>query len=218
MKRPVILLGFGGHARVLLEILRMQNVEIVAVVDPSCEGTMCHSENDYKFLSSDDEVFHYSPSQVYLVNGIGSVDVGNHRQQLFQYFKRHGYTFISVIHPSAILSSDLQLGEGVQIMAGAVLQPGSKFGDNVLVNTGAVIDHDCTIGDHVHVAPGSVVSGNVTIGEGTHIGTGAKIINNISIGANCTVGAGAVVIDNVPPDTRLAGVPAKSIGKNRPKE
>ena len=219
MKRPVIVLGYGGHARVLLEVLRMQKVEVLAVVDPGLDSDICQPKKvEYKVLSSDNEVLYFPPNQVYLVNGLGSVDVGNRRQFLFQKFKCHGYIFKNVIHPSAVLSSNLQFGEGIQIMAGAVIQPGSKLGNNVLVNTGVVIDHDCTVGDHVHIAPGTVISGSVNVGKGTHIGTGAKIINNISIGANCTIGAGAVVIDKVPSDARVAGVPAKIIGMNRPKE
>lgn len=219
MKRPVIVLGCGGHARVLLEVLRLQSVEVLAIADPNWDSSICRSYGPgCKMLTSDDDVLYYPPGQVYLVNGLGSVDVGSRRWLVFQRFKSEGYTFMNVIHPSAIVPTNLLLGEGVQIMAGAVLQPGSKLGHNVLVNTGVIIDHDCSIGDHVHIAPGSVISGNVAIGRGTHVGTGAKIINNVSVGVNCTVGAGAVIIHDVPSNLRVAGVPAKVIGENQPKE
>lgn len=215
MNYPVIVLGSGGHAKVLLEILRKQNIKILAISDPNLASDLEPTDwSEYKMLTNDNEVLNYSPDQVYLVNGLGSIDVGNRRQQIFQEFKDKGYSFLNVIHPSTIIASDVKLGEGVQIMAGAIIQPGSYLGNNVLVNTGTTIDHDCLIEDHVHLAPGVVLSGNVKIGNGAHLGTGAVAINDIFIGANCTIGAGAVVIDDIPPSSRVVGVPARVIGEN----
>ncbi|MFA5536725.1 MAG: acetyltransferase, partial [Bacillota bacterium] len=167
-------------------------------------------------IIKDKEVFNYNPAEIYLANGLGSTDVGSRRGQIFKEYAENGYSFINVIHSSAIVADEVVLGKGVQIMAGVIIQPGCKLGNNVLVNTGTVMDHDCNIGEHVHLATGVTVSGNVCIGENTHIGTGAKIINNITIGANCTVGAGAVIIDDIPQNMRVAGVPAKIIGRNQP--
>ena len=117
--------------------------------------------------------------------------------------KAAGFTFISFNHPSAVLAADTSIGEGAQIMAGAVLQPGVSLGINCIVNTRASLDHDCRIGDHVHIAPGAVLSGGVTIGDGCHIGTGAIVIQNIRIGAGAMIAAGAVITRDVLPGARV---------------
>ncbi|HEX3032888.1 MAG TPA: NeuD/PglB/VioB family sugar acetyltransferase, partial [Bacillota bacterium] len=133
------------------------------------------------------------------------------RSKLFDKFKADGYSFASVIHPSAIIGYDVELGEGVQILAGAIIQPGSRVGANTIINTKASLDHDCIIGAQVHVAPGVTMSGNVRIADGVHIGTGAVLIQGISVGRNSLVGAGAVVIRDVTAESTVVGVPAKEV-------
>ena len=154
------------------------------------------------------------PGDVRLVNGVGSTGSTASRRDIYDRFTREGYCFATVIHPSAIVAPEVQIEDGVQIMAGAILQAGSSVGSNAIVNTGAIIDHDCVVGAHAHIAPGAVLSGGVHVGSGAHIGTGACIIQGVSIGAASVVGAGAVVIKDVPPGVTTVGVPAKTIDKN----
>ena len=104
-------------------------------------------------------------------------------------------------------------GEGVQLMAGAVIQPNVSIGENTLINTSASIDHDCQIGAHVHIAPGTVLSGNVCVQDETHIGTSATVIQNIKIGTKCTIGAGSVVVKNISDRTLAIGTPAREVRK-----
>lgn len=197
MKRPVIILGGGGHATVLIETLMCCGVEIAGICDPRIEkgapgplGICCLGGEE--ILSSN------SISTTLLVNGLGSTRSTEARRDLFLRFKRDGFRFASVVHPSAVIAKNVTFGEGVQIMAGCVLQPEVILGDNVIVNTGATVDHHCDIGSHSHVAPGVTLSGNVQIGAGSHLGTGAVVVHSVQMGRNSFVRSGAIVVDQIP--------------------
>lgn len=205
MNKPIIIIGNGGHASVLTEILLHQQRDILGYTAPSEET------NSYgvKYLGTDNIIGDYSPGEVELVLGLGTVNVSSIRYSIFEKMKMQGYTFSNCIHPKAIISFTAILAEGIQVMAGAIIQPHAKIGENTIINTGAIIEHDCLIGAHVHIAPGTTISGNVHIGECTHIGTGAKVIQGISIGASSLIGAGAVVVNNVISNQKVIGIPAK---------
>ena len=207
---PVIVLGAGGHGRVLIDTLRCMGARILGCTsnDPARPKDL---PDGIEFLGDDAAVLERSFGSVYLVNGLGSVASTRRRSALFERFKAEGYRFAQAVHPSAVVASDVALGEGVQIMAGAVVQPGSRIGDNSLVNTGAVVDHDCEIGAHVHIAPGATLSGGLRVGDNVHIGTGAVVIQGVSIGDGSLVAAGATVIEPVPDHVTVVGLPARAI-------
>lgn len=208
MNYPVIILGAGGHAKVLIDALRLQSIEPFGITDadPGKKGQVLF---DVPVLGGDEEIIKYARETVRLVNGVGSVSVNPRRGQLFEQFKNKGYIFASIIHPSAIIAADVILSEGMQVMAGAIIQAGCHIGVNAIINTSSVVDHDCHIGDHAHISPSATLSGGVRVGENAHIGAGATIIQGIQIGRNSLVAAGAVVIRNVPDSATVLGVPAK---------
>jgi len=209
MNTPVLIIGGGGHAKVLIDSLRLCSVPILGIIDadPSKAGGEC---SGIRIIGGDESIKSYDPRTVQLVNAVGSVRQPKVRTAIYQKFKVMGFTFSRVIHPSAIVASDCFLGEGVQIMAGVVIQPGVTIGNNALVNTRATIDHDCRIGDHAHISPGVTLSGGVIVGNGVHIGAGATVIQGVTIGAQSVIGAGSMVIDNIPGNVMAYGVPAKS--------
>jgi UDP-perosamine 4-acetyltransferase len=194
--KPIIVLGGGGHARVLLSLLNRCDYTVLGIVDPNlAEGSVC---DGVPVLGCDAVVADYAVDAVQLVNGVGALPRdGGLRQQLFNRFKAQGYTFATVIDPTAFVAPNAQLVEGVQVMAGAVVQVGAKIADNVIVNSGAIVEHDCHIGRHVHIAPGAVLSGGVVVEEACHIGTGAVVIQGISIGAGSIIGAGCVITRDI---------------------
>ncbi|WP_034381993.1 acetyltransferase [Herbaspirillum sp. CF444] len=208
MSGGIIILGAGGHARVLLSALAGMPVLGLTDADPLKTGVLIAG---IPVLGTDDVLKEHAVDSILLVNGIGSVGSSAGRRALFDRCKSAGYTFAQVCHPSAVVVAGVVLGEGAQIMAGVVLQTGCSIGENSIVNTGAIIDHDCRIGRHVHVAPGAVLSGGVEVGDNVHIGTGATLIQGVRIGEGSLVGAGAVVVRDVPPGTKVVGVPAKEI-------
>lgn len=208
--KPVIVVGAGGHARVLISSLKALRREIIGILDPDVK-LIGQTIADIPVLGNDDTISNYASDSVELANGIGSVALPEKRKAIYMKFKNAGYSFAKVVHPSVVVMEDVQLGEGVQIMAGAIVQTGCAIGNNAIINTGAVVDHDCIIGAHVHIAPGAVLSGGVAIGEMSHIGTAASIIQGIKIAEHVVVGAGTVVIKDITPGKKVAGNPAKEI-------
>lgn len=208
--QSVIVIGAGGHAKVLVDALQCAGVALAGITDRA-PGLPGRDVLGVPVLGDDAVLERHPPAGTLLVNGIGSAGSMQARKAAFERFKALGYRFLAVRHPSAVVARDARIGEGAQILAGAVVQPGTLIGDDSIVNTGARVDHDCTIGRHVHLAPGAILSGNVTIGDATHVGTGAVVIQGIGIGAGCTIAAGAVVTGGIADGARVAGVPARSI-------
>lgn len=194
----VILQGGGEHARVVLDCLLSQGVEVLALFDPKYDGHLFNVPQRGQY----DPAFAPGASAVI---AIGS----NVVRKRVAGFTSH--PFMNAVHPSAIISPFATLGVGNMILHGSIIQPQAQVGNHVIVNTAAQIDHDCVIGDYVHLAPGVVLCGTVYVGEGAFIGAGAVVIPGVKIGAWSTVGAGSVVIRDVADGARVAGNPARPI-------
>jgi len=205
-ERPFIILGGGGHARVLVSTLRQLNNRILAYTDPSPDTPPAEH---VEYLGGDEELRRYSPEEVVLAVGVGSTQDTTLRTQLFSKEETEAFDFPPIVHPEAFVSREVDFGDGVQIMAGAVVQPGTQLGENVLVNTNASVDHDCEIKAHAHIAPGATLSGEVTLRRNVHVGTGASIIQGVNVGTRAVIGAGAVVVDDISSETTVVGVPAR---------
>lgn len=210
MTLPVLIIGAGGHARVLIEAVLASGTPIAGIVDidPVLKGKIVQG---VPVLGGDAVVDNFPSGEFRLVNGIGSIRDTRRRRELFERFSARGYFFATVVHPAAVVASDAVLYEGAQIMAGAIIQPGCRIGQNSIINTKASADHDCQIGAHVHVAPGVTLSGDVRIGDHAHVGTGATVIQGVVIGAGSLVAAGAVVVRDVAAGAWVMGLPAKEV-------
>jgi UDP-perosamine 4-acetyltransferase len=211
MSLPVLIIGAGGHAAVVLDVLRAAGANTLGFADrnPALHGT---NVRGIPVIGGDEEVFErHPPDRVMLANGVGGNRVTEERRAVFERFSGRGYRFITLLHPSAVVSPSAMVSAGAQVMAGAVLQPSVTIGPNAIINTRASVDHDCSIGGHVHVAPGAVLSGGVHVGDGAHLGAGCVVIQGIRIGELALVAAGAVVVRNVPALGRVAGNPAREI-------
>jgi UDP-perosamine 4-acetyltransferase len=212
MSPPLIVVGAGGHAKVVIDALLRAGAEVLGLVDrdPTTHG------GDVLGVAviGDDSALENRPAGSFrLVNGVGGGDSTATRHQVFERLRAAGHEFAGVVHPSAVLAPDVRLAEGAQVMAGAVVQPGTSIGIDAIVNTGARIDHDCRIGDHAHVAPGAVLAGGVTLDAGVMVATGACIVDGVRLGAWAIAAAGAVVLGDVAPGVIVAGVPAKEMGR-----
>lgn len=206
----VIMLGAGGHARVLIAALKLHGIEVAGCLAP--RPPEANWPTDTPYLGGDDKLAALAPANVQLVNGLGSVGSTAKRQQLYDGLTARGFSFLAVVHPTAIVADGVILGDGVQVMAGAILQAGAVIGANVLVNTGAIVDHDCRIGAHCHIATGACLSGGVELGTSVHVGTGASIIQGIHIGDRTLIGAGAVVVRDIAGGVTVVGNPARPLG------
>ncbi len=207
----MILLGAGGHARVLIDCLRVLGIPIKGILDAD-KGLHGKKLDGVKILGGDSYAFRLNKRTDRLINAIGSTDSMELRSRIWWLFKNDlkngGWKFSGLVHPSAVIAKGVRIGEGVQIMAGAIVNAGASIEDNSIINTGAIIEHDVVIGHSCHIGPGAVICGAASIEERTHVGCGAVIIQQRHIGQACTIAAGAVVTKNVYQGVRVAGIPA----------
>jgi UDP-perosamine 4-acetyltransferase len=205
----VVILGAGGHAKVLLSLLQAIGADVHGVCDPGLVAQSVTTWRGIAVLGGDEALESLDPASIGLVNGMGQVVGSSRRQALFEALSGKGFGFPALVHPAAWVDPSVVLEPGVQVMAGAVIQPDSTIGANTIVNTGARIDHDCIIGEHVHVAPGAVLCGGVKVARGAFIGAGSTTIQGVSIGESCIVGAGAVLVRNLQAGHLVVGSPVR---------
>lgn len=211
MSKPkLILVGDGGHAKIVLDILmEVNNYEIVGV-------TSCNENNKtfcgLPILGNDDVLREFFKSGVkHVAIGIGGFKNNFLRKSIFKKVNDIGFDIVTLIHPSAVISRSVKIGKGCVIFAGVVVNPDVKIGDNVIIATGSTIDHETTIEDHVLVSAGVTIGGNTKIGEGTLCALGSKIISGIKIGKNVLVASGAVVAKDLEDNIKVYGIPAKKL-------
>ncbi len=207
-RKKVLILGAGGHAHVIAGILLQSPThEVVGFLDDN------DSKNDMlgiKKLGKLTPVNHDLPTKN-VVMGIGQVGNRTLYKKIITMYEEVGFTFETVIAPSAKVSPFATIGKGVIVADGAIIQPLANIGDYTIINTNSSVDHECTIGNYCHVAPGCTLSGNITIGNECFLGTGTSVIHGISITDNCILGAGSVVIASCNESGTYVGVPAKKI-------
>jgi UDP-perosamine 4-acetyltransferase len=209
MSERIIIVGAGGNARVLVDMIqRGGRFEIAGLIDdsPSRHGADVFG---HQVLGGRELLASLQRDGVrYAVNAVGSAGVNDARNRVFADLVAMGFAMPQIVHPTAILGCEVEIGAGVLLMAGVIVNPGARLGANVLVNTGTVIEHDCVLEDDVFVGPGCALAGATHVGHGAFIGVGAKTIQGIHIGPRAVVAGGAMVIRDVPPAAMVAGVPA----------
>lgn len=205
VKRPLVLLGAGGHARVLAALAYASGYSMIGVCDPTLAMNGITRWEGLDVLGDDSALDRMPPERVALVLGIGQLATGKLRERTHTLWRARGYDFPPLVHPSAWVAPGVLLCDGVQVMAGVIVQPGCAIGENSIVNTRAGIDHDCIVGRNVHVAPGATLCGNVTVEEGAFIGSGATVIQGLCVGARAVVGAGVTLVKSVKPESITIG-------------
>lgn len=207
--KEIVIIGAGGNSKVVIDIINNMNLKsnelrILGLLDDSLEKD---SFMGFPILGPVDVAVRYhNQKKVFFINAIGD---NKTRSSITE---RHPeLNYITVIHPSAVISNDVEIGGGSMIMAGSVINIGTKIGRGCIINTGAVVEHDNQLGDYVHIASSSTTAGNVQIGDRTMLGTGTKVIQGIVIGSDTMIGAGSVVITDVSDNCTAVGVPAKII-------
>jgi UDP-perosamine 4-acetyltransferase len=208
---PVVIIGAGGHATVVAEIVQKAGVyRITGYTAP--EERPPDRWWPFIYLGDDGVLPVLRRQGVELaVLGVGAVGDNRKRRDLFVKVRALGFCFPSLAHHSAIVAEGSALGEGSVVGPGAVVNTGVEIGANTIINSSAVVEHGCVIGEHVHVAPGAVLCGGVYLGGLAHVGAGAVVIQGVTIGEGAVVGAGAVVLHDVEPWTVVAGNPARTI-------
>lgn len=208
-----IILGAGGHAQVVADILLRAHVAGGGFVpvgflddNPALEGTTILG---LPVLGAINRLGQSDHDAV-----IAAIGDNRTRAQVFADILRRQGHVAQAIHPAAVIAPDVQLGRGVTVCAGVVVNTGTVIGDDVILNTGCTVDHHNRIGAHSHIAPGVHLGGEVTVGVGTLVGIGAVVSRGCSVGEWTTVGAGAAVIEDIPPHVTAVGVPARVIKRH----
>ncbi len=200
MKQQFGIIGAGGHAKVVIEIIEEMGGTIVSITD---RDSTIHGLLGYMVTADP------PPATSAVLIAVGN---NRARKKLSADISKG---FGTAIHPKANLSSRCSIGAGSVVMAGATINSGAVIGGHCIINTNASVDHDCVLADFVHVSPGASLAGNVKVGEGSHIGIGSSIIQGVCIGQWVTIGAGAVIIEDVPDFAVVVGVPGEIIKYNK---
>lgn len=197
MPQKVVIIGAGGHGKVIADIVLASGDILVGYLDDDPNKTECYGFPVLGNLSHANKLLDCS-----FVLGIGD---NLTRERISKIIDLHWYT---AIHPSAMISSSVSIGVGTVIMSGVIINADSSIGSHCIINSGAVIEHDSKLNSFVHISPLAALGGNTIIGASTHIGIGACVKNNISICDKCVIGAGTVVIKNIDLPGVYVGTPA----------
>lgn len=201
--KKIVLIGGGGHSRVVLDAIRkMKGYDVFGIIDSRLKKGS--SVMDAKVLGSDGMLAGlFTDGIKHAFITVGSIGNCNARKKIYENLNRIGFDLPVIVHPKAVVACDVKIKEGTFVAAGAVINPGVKIGRNVIINTSSSVDHDCVIGDFAHIGPGVTLSGGVKIGDETHVGTGANVIQYVSIGNKCLVGAGSTIREDVRDEERV---------------
>ena len=207
MPEKLVIFGAGGHAKVVIDAIEMagrQEVAFLADADHALFGTMLKG---YLVRSEQDG---FAVAKCGLIQAFVAIGHNETRKRIAHRAQESGFILATIIHPAAVVSPGVELGNGTLVMPGSVINTDAVVGANVIINTGAIIEHDCRIGDNTHIAPRATLCGGVEVGDDTLIGAGAIILPGLKVGARATVAAGAVVLSDVPDGAMARGIPART--------
>lgn len=206
MNKNVVIIGAGGHAKVIADIIdKSKDIVIGFLDDNKTKGDIIVKEEQYKVIGRIDDCrkIQLESPEIEFVIAIGNNKV---RKQIAERYEN--LKFYTAIHPSSQIALDVEIGEGTVVMANASINTSVKIGKHCIINTGTIIEHDNILKDYVHISPNATLCGTVEIGGLTHVGAGATIRNNIKICDNCVVGVGSVVVKDIKQYGTYIGVPA----------
>jgi len=209
MNRSLLIVGAGGHGRVVADVARSSGQwEKIAFIDDRYPELV--SADVWSVIGTVAELDNLVAEWGGAVIAVGDNVV---RIEILERVKSCGFDIVSIIHPSAQMAEDVLIGEGTVVFANAVINIGSVLGVSCIVNTAATVDHDNRIGNGVHISPGAHLGGNVVIGARSWVGIGASVIHGCAVGDDVIVGAGAAVTYDIGDGLTVVGVPARELMK-----
>jgi sugar O-acyltransferase (sialic acid O-acetyltransferase NeuD family) len=205
----IVVVGGGGHAKVLIGILKKTDWDIAGYTDRQDKGAILGTA----YLGGDEilpELLEAGGRWSAII-GLGKTDVSTARSRLLDRVVSLGFHVPVVVSPNAVINDEVDIGLGTVVFDGSIVNSGTIIGVGCILNTSTTVEHDCRLGDNVHVAPGATISGGVRIGANCMIGTGANVIQDVTICGDCLIGAGSTVVRDILTSGSYAGNPARKI-------
>ncbi|MFB7138215.1 acetyltransferase [Gottfriedia sp. NPDC056225] len=205
----IIILGNGGHSKVIQEmVVSLKIHKIIAILDEKIEFEKKENGIIYAPFSAIKSLMAHDVKVV--------IAVGDNfaRKKIVKTLELKDDQYISIFHPSSVISSSAIIGNGTVVMPKSVINAGAIIGSHCIINTASIVEHDNIVGNFSHVSPNSTLTGSVTLGEGVHIGASATLIPGIKIGEWSVIGAGSTVIQDIPSFSKAVGSPTRIINKN----
>jgi sugar O-acyltransferase (sialic acid O-acetyltransferase NeuD family) len=207
MKNKLIIIGASGHGKVVADIaIKMNKWQSIAFLD---DDESIKTSMVLEVIGKTTDAFTYKDEADFFVA------IGNNltREKVQEQLMDEGMSVVSLIHPSAVIGSDVEIGTGTVVMAGVVINSSTRIGKGCIINTSSSLDHDNVIEDYVHISPGASLAGTVRVGRGSWIGIGSVVSNNVNICSGCKVGAGAVVVKDITESGTYVGVPVRRVDR-----
>lgn len=201
MCKEVVIIGAGGHGKVIADIIKKSGDRLIGFLDDCCTAEKIL---DYPVLGKIKDCLKYRDKEFFIAIGNNAV-----RKKISEQYNMLKY--YTAIHPSSVIAMDVEIGEGSCVMAGTVINTSAKIGKHCIINSGSVVEHDNKLADFVHLSPGAILCGTVSVGEGTHIGGGVTVKNNTNITGDTVIGVGAAVVKDIDISGVYCGVPASII-------
>jgi sugar O-acyltransferase (sialic acid O-acetyltransferase NeuD family) len=205
MKNKLIIIGASGHGKVVADIaIKMNKWQSIAFLD---DDESIKTSMGLEVIGKTTDAFTYKDKADFFV-AIGSNAT---REKIQGKLIEEGLNVVSLIHPSAVIGTDVEIGIGTAVMAGVVINSSSRIGKGCIINTSSSLDHDNVVEEYVHISPGVKTAGNVRVGKASWLGIGSVVSNNVNICSGCKVGAGAVVVKDITEPGTYVGVPVMKI-------
>lgn len=205
VRKRLLIIGASGHGKVVADIaIKMNKWRTVSFLDDNESIKSCMGME--VIGKSSDALIYRDEADFFVAIGDNAT-----RKMIQEDLESQGCSFVNLIHPSAIIGSDVEIGVGTAVMAGVVLNGPCKIGKGCIINTNSTLEHDNVIDDYVHISPGVTLAGTVSVGQGSWLGVGSIVSNDVSICPECKIGAGTVVIKDITEPGTYIGVPARKI-------
>ena len=200
----LLVVGAGGHAKVVIDAVRVAGWNPIAALDRLGRGHACCG---VPVVGTEDQAQHLFADG--LRNAVVAIGTNDIRAAIGARLLKIGFGCPAILHPASTISTHATIGTGTVVMAGAVINAAARIGDFVIVNTNATVEHDCVVGNAAHIAPRAVVGGDVQIGDGVLLGIGSVVKPQTIIGRGAIIGAGSVVVSAIPENVEAVGLPAR---------
>jgi sugar O-acyltransferase (sialic acid O-acetyltransferase NeuD family) len=205
LAEKIAIIGFGGHAVSVYHSAKSQGLEVVGYVD---DKPTDRELKGLKYLGTDSDYLKYSEKTSLHICAVGDNSI---RRKIQERYESYGLEFVSVIHSSAVIENDVEIGVGVFIGALTYINGNVRIGKGAIINNHCNIEHDCKIGAYAHIAPSTSLSGGVTVQDFCFLGANCTVLPEATIGHNTTVGAGSVVLKSIGSNSIFVGNPAKEL-------